>query len=102
MSKKVNWAGVLLVIVCVAGIWYVSATFEQEISFNGTVVCVDEPSGTMWLEVDDGMWYMPVSPISAEYTNGTRVMATAVVKKGDIAMQRAKYVSVEIVAIVPA
>lgn len=102
MAKKVNWAGVLLVIACVAGIWYVSTTLEQEISFTGTVVCVDDASGAVWLEGDDGMWYMPVSPISAEYTNGTRVTATALVKKGDITMHRAKYVSVEILTIAPA
>ena len=99
MSKKINWAGVLLVLACVAGIWYVSTTFEQEISITGTVTCISEPTGTLWIQGEDGIWYMPVAPISPAYTNGTRVTVTAIVKKGDIATHRENYLSIDILTI---
>lgn len=101
MTKKINWAGLLLVIACVAGIWYISMTYEETITITGTVVCVDETSGALWVNGDDNVWYMPITPISGEYMNGTRVAVTAVVKKGDVATHREKYISVDLREITP-
>lgn len=95
MAKKINWAGVLIVALCVAGIWYISSGYEDTVSGFGTLRLVDE-TGTLWIEGEDEVWYIPTSPLAAEFCDGAEIFFTGTLKRGDIAQTRAKYLPIEI------
>lgn len=97
MAKKINWAGIIIVVVCILGIWYVSSGYEETVSASGTLRVADD--GTIWIEGDSGIWYMPDSPLSDEFLDGMTVSFTGIQKHRDIARSRAKYISVEILEI---